>query len=189
MSSPLLAARYQPPLLGGAANFVGVHLDVANSLLVEWGHYLGPMERPFGWQAFVLDVAGDPVSVAVSASTVSSTVAGLDRGEVVELARLCSAPSARWATRPTLRLWREVGAACWLNKYPDWRLSAAVAYSQNARHGGDIYRFDGWERVTDRAGAPSGPGATWSRQRGAEHPAAGRKSLWLWRYGEVITSA
>lgn len=185
MSSPVLA-RYQPSMVRPYATaLVGVPLDVANSLLVEWGHYLGPMERPFGWQAFVLDIAGEPVSVAVSASTVSSTVAGLARSEVVELARLCSAPTARWATRPTLRLWREVGAPCWLNKYPDWRLSAAVAYSQNARHGGDIYRFDGWTRVTDRAGAPSGPGSTWSRQRGAEHPAAGPKSLWLWRYEAV----
>jgi DNA adenine methylase len=175
-------AAYQPALMSGAAGLVGVHLDVANALLTRWGHYLEAMERPFGWQCFVLDVAGEPVSVAVSASTVSSTVAGYNRHEVVELARLCSAPEANWATRPMLRLWREVGARCWLNKYPDWQLRAAVAYSQNSRHNGQIYRFDGWTRITDRAGAPSGPGATWSKPRGTDHPAVGRKSLWLWQY-------
>jgi hypothetical protein len=99
------------------------------------------------------------------------------RGEVVELGRLCAAPEDRWATRPMLRLWREVAAPRW----PHWAVSAAVAYSQNARHAGDIYRWDGWTRISDNCGS-SGGGA-WSRKRYATEAVHGRKSLWLWQYG------
>lgn len=169
---------YQPALIATAANLTAVHVGQANDLLTEWGHYLGPCTRPFGAEGWVLEVAGSPVSVAVSASIVGPSAAGLPMNAVVELARLCSAPDARWATRPMLRLWREVAAPTW--RY--WPVSAAVAYSQNERHEGAIYRFDGWTRVTTRAGAPSGPNATWSRPRGEGNPAAGRKSLWLWQY-------
>ncbi|GAA2110716.1 hypothetical protein [Streptomyces synnematoformans] len=152
--------------------------SAANDLVVSWGHYLGASERPFGAQAWRLDIAGEPVSVAISASTVSSTVAGYERRQVVELARLCTRPGFKWATRVMLRLWREVGGPAW----PYWTPQAAVAYSDNARHPGHIYRTDGWTRVTGRAGAPSGPGSTWSKQRPSGHPGAGRKTLWLWAY-------
>jgi hypothetical protein len=96
--------------------------------------------------------------------------------EVVELGRLCSAPDARWSTRPMLRLWREVAAPRW----PYWPVQAAVAYSQNGRHQGDIYRWDGWTRISDNCGS-SGGGA-WSRKRYATDAVHGKKSLWLWRY-------
>jgi hypothetical protein len=76
------------------AGLTPVTLATANALLRRWDHYLGPVNRPFGSQAWVLDVCGDPVSVAVSCSTVSETAAGLRRGELVELARLCS---DRWS--------------------------------------------------------------------------------------------
>jgi len=93
-----------------------------------------------------------------------------------------SAPEASWATRVILRLWLEVGAQAW----PYWPVQAAVAYSQNARHLGNIYRFDGWERVTDKAG--SNGGGAWSRKRYAGDAAHGRKTLWLWRYAPRPTS-
>lgn len=158
------------------AGLTPVALHHANTLLARWGHYLGPVNRPFGAQSWVLDVAGEPVSVAVSCSTVSETAAGLHRSELVELARLCSAPQQRWATRPMLRLWREIAAPSW----PYWPVTAAVAYSQNARHEGSIYRFDGWQKVSDNCGS-SGGGA-WSRKRYATDAAHGRKTLWLWHY-------
>jgi hypothetical protein len=150
----------------------------ANALAIRWGHYLGPCKRPFGIQAWRLDIGGEPISIAISASTVSPTAAGYPRGQVVELARLCTRPDSRWATRVMLRLWREVAAPAW----PYWDATAAVAYSDNKRHPGHIYRTDGWTRITDRAGAPSGPNATWSKQRSEDHPASGRKTLWLWKY-------
>ncbi|WIN00051.1 hypothetical protein ACTOB_003728 [Actinoplanes oblitus] len=118
-------------------------------------------------------MAGQPVCVAVSASTASSTAAGYGRKQLVELARLCSAPTARWATRPMLRLRREVAAPSW----PYWPVAAAVAYSHNSRHDGDIYRFDGWTRMSVTAGTHGG--GTWSRRRVAPDTARGTKTLWL----------
>lgn len=149
----------------------------ANALLVAWGHRLGPCTRPFSQRAYVLLVDGEPVSLGMSASAVSGTVAGYRRDQVVELARLCSAPGQSWASRVMLRLWREVFAQRW----PDWPVVAAVSYSQNAHHRGDLYRFDGWERVRTDAGHPPGRTATWAKYP-ADHPARGPKSLWVWRY-------
>lgn len=152
----------------------------ANLLLVEWGHYLGPCKRPFGQEAFALHIDGQPISVAVSASMVSRHVRNLDgdvvatRDAAVELARLCS--RERWASRVMLRLWREVHAPSWRF----WPVESAIAYSQNNRHQGDLYRFDGWQRVRDDAGS-SGGGA-WSRKRYATEAVYGKKTLWLWRY-------
>ena len=149
----------------------------ANTLLVAWGHRLGPCTRLFSQRAYALLVDGEPVSLAMSASAVSGTVTGYRRDQVVELARLCSAPGHAWASRVMLRLWREVFAQRW----PDWPVEAAISYSQNAHHRGDLYRFDGWERVRTDAGHPPGRTATWAKY-GADHPARGPKSLWVWRY-------
>jgi hypothetical protein len=168
-------ANYQPTLTMTVAGLTPVSVDQANALLVQWQHDLGPCQRPFGAEGWVLEVVGRPVSVAISASTVSATVAGLRRGQVVELARLCSAPDSRWATRPMLRLWRELAGPRW--SY--WPVRAAVSYSTR-RHTGDLYRWDGWAQVTDRAG--SSGGGTYSTRRTADHAAAGYKKLWIWRY-------
>jgi hypothetical protein len=164
------------PSMPAVVGLVPVELDEANALLEQWGHYLGPVNRPFRSEAWALDLDDSPIAVAVGASAVSDTAAGYPRAELVELARLASAE--RWATRVMLRLWREVAA-------PRYRLGpghpaprAAIAYSQNARHEGNIYRFDGWTMVTDRAG--SSGGGTWSSARGPDDTAHGRKRLWLW---------
>lgn len=164
--------------LGAAdrAALVDLTRTEANGLLTEWGHYLGGCDRPFGQQAVALLVAGDPVSVAVSASTVSPTVLGIPRREVVELARLCSAPGEAWATRVMLRLWRELVAPSW----PHWPVTTAIAYSASNRHEGRVYRFDGWERAAGRAGSTGG--GTWSKPRPVGHAARGPKSLWVWRF-------
>jgi hypothetical protein len=176
--------KYQASLFPSAVAFTAISVDDANRLLADWAHYLGPCRRPFGIEAWALELDGAPISVAVSASTVSATVGGLARTDAVELARLCSRPGARWATRPTLRLWREVAAPRW--SY--WPTIAAVAYSQNGRHDGSIYRFDGWTRVADDRGKGAGRTATWSKQRGADHPAEGRKTLWMWQYDTAASS-
>lgn len=178
----MTAVAYQMSLML-AAGIAPTSLTEANALLVEWGHYLGPCQRPFGAEAWVLEVASRPVSVAVGASIVSTTVAGCPRNQVVELARLCSAPDARWATRPMLRLWREVAAPTFGAGYDQpWTVRAAVAYSANTRHEGTIYRFDGWERANNRCGDGAGPASTWTKPRGTDHPARGPKTLWIWRY-------
>lgn len=170
-----------PLRLGGMPAVVGlvpIRLEEANALLVEWGHYLGPVNRPFRSEAWALDVRDEPVAVAVGASAVSETVAGYNRVDVVELARLAARDRAY--TRVMLRLWREVAAPSYrIGPYDHDPPKAAIAYSQNQRHEGAIYRFDGWEMVTDKAGS-SGGGA-WSRKRYAGDAAHGRKRLWLWR--------
>lgn len=169
-----MAAAIQMDLAVPAVGFSETGITVANTLLTEWGHYLGPCNRPFGQQAWRLDLAGEPIAVAVSASTVSSTAAGHAREDLVELARLCTRPGFNWATRVALRLWRETAAPAW----PYWATSAAIAYSDNARHEGAIYRFDGWTRV--KTNSTSGGGGTWTKTRTADNPATGPKSLWLW---------
>jgi hypothetical protein len=178
-------AACQPSFVTAIAGLNPTTLTQANALLDHWDHCLGPCNRPFGAEAWVLEVAGTPVSVAVSASIVSPTVADLRRDQVVELARLCSAPDHAWATRPMLRLWRQIAAPAW--NY--WPVTAAVAYSQNGRHDGATYRFDGWTRIRDNAGKSPGATSTWTKQRADDHPAKGAKSLWMWRYPAIPTAA
>lgn len=162
------------PLLLPAAGLAVVPLNEANRLLAAWGHDLGPVHRPFGSQAWVLHVGAEPVSAAVSVSTVSAVTAGYLRTQLVKLGRLCSREP--WANRVMLRLWREVAAPRW----PYWKPFAAVSYSLNSRHDGQLYRFDGWTKIT--AGAGSHGGGAWSRPQYAAPAAHGPKTLWLWRY-------
>lgn len=166
-------------LTAPVAGLVPVDPAVANELLIRWGHDLGPCNRPFGMEGWTFDIDGVPVSVAVSASIVSDVVempdgSRLRCGQVVELARLCSDPANRWATRPMLRLWREVAAPRW--SY--WPVEALVSYSTR-RHQGDLYRWDGWTLVKATAG--SSGGGSWSKPRTAGHAAAGSKRLWVYR--------
>lgn len=166
------------------AGLVAIDVDEANALLEEWGHYLGPVERPFPpTDAYAFDVDGEPIAVATSDGIVGDTSAGYARCEAVELSRLCVRPGERWATRVMLRLWREKCGPKWRCVKPRSGQSplAAVAYSKNDRHDGRIYRFDGWERVTTRAGS-SGGGQWSSRKRAAYDAANGAKTLWVWRY-------
>jgi hypothetical protein len=155
--------------------------DEANGLFVAWGHRLGACNRPFTQMGYALLLDGEPISAAMSASTVGATSGGYPRQEVVELARLCSRPHFAWSTRVMIRLWRAVCAPRW----PDWPIIAAVSYQQNAHYTGNIYRFDGWEKVDGDCGA--------STQRNHGRPAyedapqtRGSKSLWIWKYAEAV---
>ena len=152
------------------ATFDAIDEATARDRCIRWEHYLGPSDRPFGEQYFGLSVAGELVSVAVSASTAGVTCGGWPRKEVVELARLVTAPGERWATRVCLRFWRELAPRCW-SKY--WPVRACVSYSDNTRHSGNIYRFDGWSKVADYAG--SSGGGTYSTKK-AYTP----KSVWVY---------
>jgi hypothetical protein len=147
----------------------------ANSLLDAWGHQLGAVNRPFRQIAYALTIGDQRVAVAVSASIVSATVIDYQRKDVVELARLCADPAQRWATRPMLRIWRSVLAQRW----PDWPIRAAISYSHNALHTGDIYRFDGWTRVRTDAGRSGGTSHGKPRD---PLRASSRKTLWLYAY-------
>ena len=141
------------------AGFDLIPPEQANEKLVEWGHWLGGNNRPFGRQAFGLTIEGELLSVACSASTVNKRCAGYERTEVVELVRLCSHPDHRDLTRVALRLWRKLAPITWGRVY--WPVDAVVSYSNSTRHSGDIYRFDGWTKVTDTRGGTAGGG--WNR--------------------------
>ena len=156
--------------------FVPLTLGEANRLLIEFEHNLGPCKRPFRSEPWAFLVDGRPVAVAISASIVSATAADLHRTEVVELARLAAAE--RWANRLMLRWWREVGARRW----SCWPVKAAIAYSQNDRHEGRLYRFDGWRKFTERGG--SSGGGTWSTKRTVDEPVLGSKTGWVYEYAE-----
>lgn len=151
-----------------------------NRMLIAWGHRLGICNRPFRQQGWGLEVQGHLVAVAMSASVVSTTVHTYSRYEVVECARLCSAPAATWATRVMLRLWRE----CCAPRWPDWRVLAAVSYSHNTHHTGNLYRFDGWSRLKDDCG--SSGGGTYTKKRNAKDAVYGKKTLWIWRYPQAL---
>ncbi len=178
MSNPRVGQAVQMPLgdPGVPVTFSRVDQRLANRLLVDWGHYLGPCLRPFGIEAWLLTLDG-PLCVAVGATSVAATVGPYRRREVVELARLCTMPGQSWATRVGLRLWREVAAPRW----PHWPVRAVVAYSQNDRHDGRLYRFDGWRKVREDAGTTTG-GGRWTRTRGEGHPARGPKTVWAYEY-------
>jgi hypothetical protein len=135
--------------------------EQADAALLEWGHWLGGCNRPFGRQCWGLLLAGELVAVAVSASTVNARCGGYDRQEVVELARLCAHPEHRDLTRVALRLWRKVAPLAWGRAY--WPVKAVVSYANAIRHKGDIYRFDGWQKVAEVKGGIAGQ--TWERPR------------------------
>lgn len=161
-----------------------VSREDANRLLEEWDHPLGPCRRPFGQQSFVLDVAGQPVALAVSASMVAKHVVNKDRvvlyrrNQVVELARVARHPDHRFVLRPFLRLYREYLAPTW----PYFQPAAAISYAMPGTKG-DLYRFDGWEFV--RRCEISRGGGTWTySDPKVSQIADGVKSLWLWRYDD-----
>jgi hypothetical protein len=143
----------------------------ADAALVNWGHWLGPCNRPFGRQSFGLEIESELLAVAVSASTVNGHCGGYARRDVVELARLCAHPDHPELTRVALRLWRVIAPVIWERKY--WPVRAVVSYSNSVRHTGDIYRFDGWEKVAQVAGSTGG--GTWTKPKAPE-------AKTVWRY-------
>lgn len=144
-----------------------------NGLLADWGHPLGACRRPFRQDFHALFVEGVAVGLTVGASTVSATVGGFRRDQVVELARIARHPAEPWVLRPLLRLWREVVAPSW----PCWPVAALVSYAMPGTPGA-IYRFDGWRRVGRVR--PSTGGGTWSSAPAVNTHADGIKTLWVY---------
>lgn len=149
--------------------------DEANRLLERWQHTLGPINRPFHSEAYALMLDQRPIAVAVSTNTMGNSVAGYRRQEVVELGRLCAEPGNTWANRVLLRLWREVCAPRW----QCWPVKAAISYSHNAMHRGEIYRTDGWRLVKEDAGSTSDSN---HGRPVTDMRSAGKKRLWAWSY-------
>lgn len=156
-----------------------VDIGKANEMLVAWGHKLGAVNRPFRQEAYALELNGLMISIAVSASAVNHA-GGYRRNEIVELARLASCEP--WANRVMLRLWRQICAPMWAC----WPVKAAISYSHNAMHTGNLYRFDGWRAIKTDCGSSGGGG--WSRKRCSGDVVNGKKTLWVWDYREGMRS-
>lgn len=149
----------------------------ANDLITEWGHPLGPYNRPFGYQAWGLAIDGEAVAVAVSGSTVGATSAGFQRRQVVDLARIARNPDHPGILRVMLRLWRDYFGPRW----DDWDapVHAAVSYALPGKEG-NLYRFDGWKLYGECK--PWAGGATWSNPSKANEMADGKKKLYYYEY-------
>lgn len=162
----------------GVMSLGEVHPDTTNVLLQEWHHPLGPIGRPFGMQAWILDVLGEPVALAVSASPVSTTVKGktYHRSQIVELARIARHPDHPHILRVMLRLWRVYLAQLW----PYNPVEAVISYALPGTPG-DIYRFDGWENW-GKCGVSKGGGTWTSKEPKVSKIGDGVKTLWGFVY-------
>ncbi|MBF0584847.1 MAG: hypothetical protein HQL80_11530 [Magnetococcales bacterium] len=123
-----------------------IDLATANACLIAWEHRMGPLRR--GNQRGVhhgLFHDGQPVAVTMASTLIRERVGGvegmvLDRGNTVELSRLCAVRPG--LCRVALRLWRE-----FVFPFLDGGYLYAISYQDAAQHSGNIYRFDGWRRV------------------------------------------
>lgn len=150
-----------------AAAFDSISLAYANTLLVGWGHRMGPLNRgnSAALHCHALFAHGNPVAVVCTSSLIREHVGGglshLTRANTIELSRLCAGET--WACRVALRLWREV-------VFPNTGYDFAISYQDAAMHTGNVYRFDGWKR----AGFSSSGTDSRTGRRGR------RKWIWLW---------
>ena len=152
----------------------------ANVFLERWGHPLGGCNRPFEQNFWGMVVRSKVVAVVVTASPVSPTVRDdnertWERKQVVELARIGSAPGKNWATRPLLRLWREVLVHEWASWTPKLLISYALPGTA-----GNIYRFDGWTKIREVNKAAPGKSSQWAKGSATDTIGTGKKTLWAW---------
>ena len=154
---------FLPPLL----SFDSITLAELNACLVEWGHRMGPWNRPdFGNARFHgLRHHGRLVGVVASDQLITEEVAGLSRAQAMELGRVCA--ERRDLNRAVLRLWREfVFPSICRATGQSW----VVSYQDAVVHSGNLYRFDGW---TELGRSRSGSDAR-SGRRGRS------KVIWGW---------
>ena len=148
-----------------------IDLVMANACLLAWDHRMGPLLR--GNQRGMhhgLFHDGQPVAVTMTSPLIRERVGGvegiaLDRGNTIELSRLCAARPG--LCRVALRLWREFDFPSLDSKY-----LYAISYQDAAQHSGNLYRFDGWQRVgyshsgrDTRSGRPGRNKYVWLWQR------------------------
>lgn len=130
------------PAMFPVAAFSSVKLEEANYLLEKWGHKMGPCVRgnSRGW-SHALFYGSKPVGVVVTASLIRERVGGapqFTRENTVEVARLCAERPG--LCRVVLRMWREF-------VFPSLNYAHAISYQDAKLHTGNLYRFDGWQRI------------------------------------------
>lgn len=154
------------------ATFGSIDLESANGCLREWGHKMGPCNRPGvskEWSHGLFH-GGDLVAVTVAATLIQPAVGGdheypMTRDNTIELARLCAVRPG--LCRVALRLWREFFL-------PDLGRRYAISYQDADLYTGQTYRFDGWKRI--------------SRSRSGTDQRSGRKGrdkwVWMWEVSQ-----
>jgi antitoxin VapB len=150
-------------LITPVCHIEAIDRDRLNSLLVEWGHKMGPYNRPsYAIEAHhALMHHGTPVAVTAASDTVREVVGktGIRRDQCVELARLCACRPH--LCRAMLRLWREFIAPAVAAVH---HRQIAISYQDADLHSGQTYRFDGW-RVIGRGGGGGTDARTGRRSR------------------------
>ena len=160
------------PSLFPLVAFDQISLQDANRCLRLWSHAMGELHRPMNGS--VLSGGGDVahglihdgrvVGVCTTSTLITPHVAGhpnMTRANTVELSRLCA--EQRDICRVVLRLWR-------LFVFESLPHEFAISYQDRALHRGDLYRFDGWEKIaTSRSGTDKRSG-----RKGRN------KNVWAW---------
>ena len=155
--------------MSGWGDFGWIDREQANDALVTWRHRMGPLNRPIFAKPydFGLFVAGQLAAV-VTADTLIRPTCKFERSDAFELSRLCAADRA--LTRVAIRLWREVAMP---EIVAAWGSTWAISYQNALMHRGDLYRFDGWQRVGWSTGGADPRAA-------AGTVSAKRRVIWGW---------
>lgn len=159
-----VAGLFEPALC-----FDAIGLDQANEALVRWGHKMGPLNRPTPTLAHGLFHNGRLVGMAAADHLMAEKCGGFSRAQAVELSRVCA--EREHLCRAVLRLWREF-------VLPEIMAArgviAAISYQDAVLHSGDLYRFDGWERLNfshsgkdTRSGRPGRDKWIWAYPKGS----------------------
>lgn len=178
----------------------------ASEYLIAWEHPLHlpdddypdgrPFMRPFGYQAWLFEVFGEPAALVMSGSYVNRNIGApepysdLHRYNTVELTRIARSPQHRHENclRMALRWWREYGCPLWEAAY--WPVQAAVTLSIPSRSG-NLYRADGFRKVRSRPPARGGGGGWQKRSLVAaiatdpDH----EMGLWIHRFPRPLSDA
>lgn len=160
------------------ASFDLIERDEADHALVAWQHRMGPIKRPmFNKPAdYGLRFSGELVAI-VTADALIRPTCDFSRSEAFELSHLCARDRA--LTRAVLRLWREIAMPQIVRT---WKTPWAISYQNAIMHRGDLYRFDGWQRVGWSTGG-SDPRAA------AETVSAKKRVIWGWHADHAVRLA
>lgn len=170
----LMAAHGEIGPMPDCAIFADTHWE-PKAVYDHLNWLMSPNVLPFptaGW-SHALFYDDQPVAVVATDTLIRPRVAGLTRQEAVELSRLCAARPD--LCRVVLRLWR---AFVFPVMCRDHGFRWAVSYQDAHIHSGNLYRFDGWARLTT--------------SRSGTDPRTGRKRrskiIWGWQAPDCATA-
>lgn len=130
-------------LINPLVSFQDIELDLANSLLIDWAHKMGPLRR--GNQSAVCHALfhnDKPIALTTASTIINPCLAvpggNFTRHNTIELSRLCACRPG--LCRIAVRIWREF-------VFPALGYAWACSYQDADLHRGHTYRFDGWTRA------------------------------------------